>query len=254
MLELKITTLIIEKDRQSLEETVKVLEKFDELSIVAKASSGKQGMALFNNFIPQFTFINVDLPDTSGLELLRTIRDRTSDANIVFLANDTRHAFKSLPLEPFDYLLKPLDPILIERLIVRFKQAVKKKELFLKMDKYAKLQSLEDKRIFHQKKGIVIVRIEEIIFCKAELTRTSLKLRTSETILLKSNISETMEIINHKEFVRTGRSYFINRQYLRKIDKKNLKCELYYQGQTWYVPVSKNTIGILEKLNVHLIY
>ena len=254
MLELKITTLVIEKDRQSLQETLNVLSKFEELLIVAKATSAEQGMALGINYIPQLTFVNIDLSDTSGLDLLREIRSKTTGGNIVLMHNDARHAFEALPLKPFDYLIKPLDPVLIKRLILRLKQKFKKKELIRKMDKYANMQSLEDKRIFKQKKGIVIVRIEEIIFCKAELTRSSLKLRTGETIVVKTNISETMEIINHAEFVRTGRSYFINRQYLRKIDKKNLKCELYYQGQTWYVPVSKSTIGILEKLNVHLIY
>lgn len=254
MLELKITTLVIEKDKKSLNETLAVLDKFNELSVVAGATSGKQGLALGKNFIPQLTFITIDLPDTTGLELLRTIRSRTNGGNFVLLAKDSRDAFSSLPLEPFDYLIKPIDPVLIKRLIIRLKQNFKKKELLRKMDKYTKMQSIDDKRIFHQKKGIVVLKVEEIVFCKAELTRTSLKLQSGENILVKSNLSETLEIINHKEFVRTGRSYYINRQYLRKIDKKNLKCELYYQGQTWYVPVSKNTIGNLEKLNVHLIY
>lgn len=254
MLDLKITTLIIEKDREELDKTLSVLKGFNELSIVANTVKGKQGLTLGNNFVPQLTFINVELSDISGLELSRTLRSRNAGGDIVFVANDSSQAFESLSLEPFDFLVKPIPPELIERLILRLKQKLKKKELLRKMDTYTKMQAVDTKRIFHQKKGIVVLRLSEIVFCKSVLTNTNLKLQSGESVNVKSKLSETIEIINHKNFIRTGRSYYINRKYLRKIDKKNLKCVLYYEGQTWEVPVSKNTIGVLEKLNVHPIY
>lgn len=254
MLDLKITTLIIEKDKDELDKTLEVLSGFSEFSIVAKATSGKQGMALVNNYVPQLIFINIELSDTNGLELLRNMRNRNLSGNIVFMANDSSSAFESLPLEPFDFLLKPIDADLVERLIIRLKQKMQTNELLRKMDAYTKMQAVDEKRIFHQKKGIVVLRLEEILFCKAELISTSLKLRTGEELIVKSKITDTIEIINHKDFIRTGRSYFINRTYLRKIDKKKLKCILYFEGKTWEVPVSKNTIRVFEKLNVQPIY
>lgn len=211
-------------------------------------------MILGHNYLPHLTFVNVDLHDTNGLEFLRTLRNRNIGANIVLMASDTSYAFESLSLKPFDYLIKPIEPALIEQFVIRLKQKIRRREMLRKMDAYTKMQAVDTKRIFHQKKGIVILRLAEIIFCKAELTSTSLKLSSGENLTIKSKLSETIEIINQKDFIRTGRSRFINREYLRKIDKKNLKCVLHYEGQTWEVPVSKNTIGILEKLNVESIY
>lgn len=254
MLDLKITSLIIEKDKEELNRTLSVLNEFNELLIVAKTVSGKQGLVLGNNYLPQLTFINVDLDDINGLELLHSIRSRNLGGNIVLLANDTSSAFDSLLLEPFDFLVKPLEPALIKQLIVRLKQKLKKAELLRKMDIYTKMQTVDTKRIFHQKKGVIILRLAEIVYCKAELTSTRFKLKSGENLIVKSKISDTIEIINHKDFIRTGRSYYVNREYLRKIDKKNFKCVLNCEGQTWEVPVSKNTIGTLEKLNVESIY
>ncbi len=254
MLELKITTLIIEKDQQSLNETVAVLKGFNELSIVGKAITGKNGFRIGNNLAPYLVFINTDLPDISGLDFIRSLRKRDINPEVVFISNDARHAFEALPLKPFDYFVRPLDPALISRMITRLKFKYKKAELMRKMDEYTKMQTVNTKRVFHQKKGIIVLRLEEIVFCKAELSSTVLKLRTGESVIVKTKIGETIEIINHKEFIRTGRSYYINREYLRKIDKKNLKCMLYYEGQTWDIPVSKNTVGLLEKLNVYPIY
>lgn len=254
MLELKISTLIIEKDKEALNKTFSVLKEFNELSIVAKATSAKQALTLGSTLVPQLIFINVDLPDINGLEFIRMLRKRNIFPYVVFISENINDAFDALELEPFDYLLQPLDFDLIKNMLVRLKQNLTKDELMRKMDSYVKMQTVEPKRVFHQRKGIIILRLEEIISCKAKLTSTSIKLRSGESIVVKSKIGETFEIINHSDFIRTGRSYFINRTYLRKIDKKKLKCMLYFDGKTWDVPVSKNTVSMLEKLNVDPIY
>jgi DNA-binding LytR/AlgR family response regulator len=123
-----------------------------------------------------------------------------------------------------------------------------------KMDAYAKMQAVDTKRVFPQKKGIIVLALDEILYCKADLIHTKIVLCSGEEVIVKMKIGETFETINHKDFIRTGRSNIINRSYLRKIDKKHHKCLLYYNAQTWEVPVSKNTMGILEKLNVQPIY
>jgi len=76
MLNLKITTLIVEKDQQSLNKTASVLKPFDELSIIGKTISGKQGFSLGNTFSPQLVFSNIDLSDMSGFDFARILRNR----------------------------------------------------------------------------------------------------------------------------------------------------------------------------------
>lgn len=250
MLNLKIITLIIEKDKQSLVETFAVLKKFNELSIVAKTTSGKRGLTLVNKFVPQLIFINTELADINGLEFVSRLRNSGVYFYVVFLAKNEKHALKSLPLEPFDYFVKPLKPSLVLKMIKRLKLALKKDELNRRMDEFIKKQEVATKRIFHQKNGIIVLKLEEIVFCKAQRASTTLKMSTGENVFIKTKIGETLEVINSKSFIRTGRSYYINCEYLRKIDKKSLKCVLYHEGQTWEIPVSKNTIRVLEKLNV----
>jgi two-component system LytT family response regulator len=172
----------------------------------------------------------------------------------VFIATNTNSAYESLIFKPFDYFVTPLEPKLISEMIKRFKQKLKKNELNRKMDLFAQHQQVAVKRVFNQKKGIIVVHLNEIIYCKADLTRAVLKLKSGEDILVKTSINATLEVINNRNFVSTSRSYFINKNYLRKIDRKNFKCILYYNGQTWEVPVSKTAIGILEKLNTQAIF
>lgn len=254
MLDLKITTVIVESDRKSLNDSVSTLKKFNELSIVGKATTGEQGLALCRTFLPQLVVINIHLSDMSGFDFAQTLRNRNLESEIAFLAPNTKHAYESLNFKPLDYFVVPLEKELISEMISRFKQKMQKNELTRKMDLFAQQQQVSTKRVFYQNKGIIVLQLSEIIYCKAELTKTILKLRSGEDILVKTSKNATLEVINDRNFINASRSYCINKNYLRKIDKKNSKCILYHKGQSWEVPVSKTAIGILEKLNTQAIF
>lgn len=251
MLNIKINTVVIGKDQSEVDELLSILKNFEELSIVGSATTGNQGISIVTNFAPELVFVNVNLQDVNGLEFVRVLQSRNIYPEFVFIALDSQFAYESLVLNPLDYLIKPICNELIQKLLTRLKLNLKKKELIRKMNIFANSQSVLAKRVFNQKGGIIVLTLEEIVFCKAEGVATILMLKSDEVVLLKSGISETLETINSEDFIRIGRSYFINRNFLRKIDKRSNKCQLYFEGKAWEVPASKNTISQLDKLNVY---
>ncbi len=250
----KITTVVVAKNLVELEKLVSKLKPFEELSIVGTATTGNQGMSLITNFVPELVFVNVDLQDVNGLEFVRILQSRNIFPKIIFIAGDSQLAYESMTLRPFDFFVDPIGQDLIRQMLARLKMMLKKKELIRKMDIFANSYSVAAKRIFKQKGRVVVVLLEEIVYCKAELTTVTLMLKCGEELHLTTGISETLETINCEDFIRIGRSYFINRNFLRKIDRRNLKCQLYFEGTIWEVSISKNTISQLEKLNVYPIY
>lgn len=254
MLNEKISVLIIGKDKDSVLNLERLISKFVELNVVAKATTGKQGLSLGNQYVPQLLIINDRLCDTDGLKFVKELQNKGIDVEVVFTSENSNFAHQSMELKPLDFWVNPFDKETVEKMIMRYKQKVKKKELFRKMDKFITTQTTNESHIFFQKKGVVVLNPAEIIFGKARLTNTILKLQTGDDVLLKTKMIETLEILNNPDFLRIGRSYFINRAYLWKIDKKKLKCILYYDGATWEVPVSKSTLTSLDKLNAHPIY
>ena len=254
MLKEKISVLIIGKDQESVLATEKLLIPFSELDVVAKATSGKQGLSMGNQYVPHLLIINDWLSDANGLKFVKELQNKGIDVEVIFTSKNSKLAYESLELKPIDFWVDPVSKETVEKMIVRFKQKMKKNELFRRMDKFIKAQASTEKRIFFQKKGIIVLHPGEIVFGKAQLSNTQLKLNNSEDVLLRTKIGETLEILNNSDYLRIGRSYFINRNYLWKIDKKKLKCMLYCDGQTWEVPVSKSTVSSLDKLNAQLIY
>ncbi len=254
MLEHKITTLIVAKSAQEQARLVEVLEKMPEISIISATTSSKKAIALILNYAPQLLFVNVELSDMSGLEFVEQLHKRYHFPGVVFIAPDERLAYDSLKLAPLDFIATPVDTEQIKQMIERLQNQFKREELKRKLDIYARKQDLTDKRVFLQKTGIIVLLLKEIIFCKSERAKTILTLTNGETVILKTGINETLETINNQLFFRIGRAYCINRNYLRKIDKKKSKCLMYFEGKSWELPASRSIINRLESLYTSPIY
>jgi len=254
MLNLKITAVIIEKTPNELKKIQSLLKKVEQLSVIAATTEANQAITLISNNAPSLIFVGMDLKSMNGIEFVQLLQNRNTFPEVIFLAYDFNKTYDTLAVEPFDYLLKPLKKETIEKSLVRLKDRFRKTELMRRMEIFTKQSTLSAKRIFKQKGGIIIITLEEIVYCKAELTRTLLILRCGTQVHLTTSITDTIETINSKDFSKVGRSHCINRNYLRKIDKRQNKCYLHYFDKSWAVPASQNTILQLEKLNVANMY
>ena len=254
MLEHRIPTIIVSHSDKELKNLTKVFRKMPELSLMAGATDQNQALSLIKSYVPQLVVTDVQLNDCDGLKFVQRLFQRNIYPEIVFVAPDDSLAYDALQIKPLDFLLKPLQEDEVSDMVERLLFKQKREELKRKMDIYARSQDVTIKRVFYQKKGIVVLYLNEIVFCKAEKSKTVLTLINDEQIYLKTNIAETTEIINNQFFFKISRSYCINRNYLRKIDKKNSKCLLYYEGLSWEIPASRNIIKRLESLYTRPVY
>jgi two-component system nitrogen regulation response regulator GlnG len=88
---------------------------------VATASTVADGIAAFQTVRPDVVVLDLTLPDGSGLELFRAIRDMDSRCPVVFITahGTTGTALEAMREGAFDYLVKPVDldrlSLLLER-------------------------------------------------------------------------------------------------------------------------------------------
>lgn len=76
-----------------------------------KASNGKQALVLYEQFKPDWVFLDIKMPDIDGLEVLKTIRKLQSDAKAIMITgrDDKDSQTKAKKLGAVDYVIKPLD-------------------------------------------------------------------------------------------------------------------------------------------------
>ncbi len=77
--------------------------------VVAEAGDGKTALAEFSEVEPDLVMLDYRLPDTTGIELLREIRDRQTDAVVIMMTaySTIETAVEAIKLGAFDYLAKP---------------------------------------------------------------------------------------------------------------------------------------------------
>ena len=89
-----------------------IINSQPDISLVASASNGKEGMEIFGALRPDVTLLDLQLPDLSGIEIIIGIRTEFPDARIIILTTFQRdvEVQRALKAGARGYLLKSMPP------------------------------------------------------------------------------------------------------------------------------------------------
>lgn len=171
----------------------------------------------------QIVFLDIEMPNHSGLQLFEFINIEEVQFEIIFTTAYSEYAIQAFEFSAIDYLLKPLRPNKVVNSIEKAKKALEQNQVqqrlielknALASDKFNKLAlPVED--------GIRFIKIEDIYFCEADAMYTNFYLKGNEKILISKPLKYFTDLLENKElFYKTHRSYLVNLQYLQKIVKK----------------------------------
>jgi len=90
--------------RQFLE---RLLREHGEVDVVGEAKSGGEALALVARLSPDVAFLDIQMPDLSGLEVARHLTGEGAPV-VVFVTAYDQHAVEAFEVAALDYLLKPI--------------------------------------------------------------------------------------------------------------------------------------------------
>ncbi len=187
---------------------------------IHEAKGLKDGLEIITNLHPDLVFLDVELDDGTGIELLQKIS--TIDFQVVFITAHNHYAVEAFKFSAIDFLLKPID---IEELI----RSVQRSQSNL--DKTKVIEQLrvmqEDRPALQNKKKIVLrdsenlhfVRVADILYCEADGGYTTFFLENGEKILVSKNLKEYESILQLFHFLRVHNSFLVNLEKVEKFDK-----------------------------------
>lgn len=154
-------------------------------------------------------FMDIVMPNISGIDAAKIIRKMGIDAQIIFVTKSKNHVFEALDLMPMHYLIKKdlSDSKLEEVLLKALRLCYKKSSNFFcyKIGHTIKRISV-DKIIFFEVKNRVIMMYKE----DGEFDEFYTTMKNLEKIFISKN------------FVRVHRSYLVNLDYINALEKKNI--------------------------------
>ena len=121
----KYKVVIIDDERSASDALRRELEPYREFEIKGIASSGAKGKKMIMELHPDLLFLDVELPDILGLNLLSEIKDDVLwDMKVVFYTSYDKYLLQALRESAFDFLLKPFSAEDLKVVIDRYRKAV----------------------------------------------------------------------------------------------------------------------------------
>ena len=150
--------------------------------------------------IKEIDFLILDT-NSHSIEYAKKLRKYNKDFYLMFLSNDYSYLKAALTTKIFDYLIKPISPVIIHDLVSRIKDEINESGMFININKW---QSIKASEIIYMEKSIN----------RTIITTTSGNLSCTKTL-------DKMEDSLPKNFARCHRSFIINKDKIISLDRKN---------------------------------
>lgn len=177
----KIKVVIIDDELRALNRIKILLNHFDDVKVVGQFTESVVGLDFIILNHPDIVFLDIEMPNKSGLEIADEIRKCCRSTKVVFVTGHGHYAIKAIKHEVFDYILKPIS---VDELLVTLNR--------LRNKIHINLSERELDIVKHISNGETSKYIGEMLHISRHTVDTHRR-----TILEKTGCSNTAELINY---------------------------------------------------------
>ena len=102
-----LRAMIVDDEPRARQFLERLLAEQGEVEVVGEAKSGGEALALVAKLAPDVVFLDIQMPDLSGLEVARHLTGDGAPV-VVFVTAYDQHAVEAFEVAALDYLLKPI--------------------------------------------------------------------------------------------------------------------------------------------------
>ncbi|MFA4853360.1 MAG: LytTR family DNA-binding domain-containing protein [Bacteroidales bacterium] len=223
-----ITAIVIDDQRDCREMLIKdVTSSCPDVIMIGEADGVKTGVRAIYEHIPDLVFLDVNMDDGTGFDLLEIIAKEKGgiekiNFKIIFTTAYEQFAINAFKYSAVDYLLKPI-------ILSDLKNAVEKIKTITNLaDSQKKLGVLYDnfknttrtkKIVFSTFDAFCVYNIDEIMRCEAQSNYTKFYFSDGKNILVSKTMKEYEELLTSHDFERVHNSHIVNLNFIKKITK-----------------------------------
>jgi two-component system LytT family response regulator len=194
------------------------LAQHSDVQIVASCSTGREAASAINDLGPDLVFLDVQMPDLNGFDVLRKIPP-SQMPSVVFLTAYDHYALEAFDVHAVDYLLKPIDEPRFARALERARAQIKTAsgqhvERRLR-DMLEQLQTKETRVAYESRfavrtgRRVVIISVEDIDWVEATGDYVALHVGT-KSHLLRQTMGRLELQLDPERFIRVHRSAIVH--------------------------------------------
>jgi two-component system LytT family response regulator len=113
-----LRAIVVDDEPLARRGLIDLLQQVGGVAVVGEAATGREGVELVHRLAPALVFLDIEMPDLDGFQMLRHLGPERRPA-IVFVTAHERHAMTAFELDAADYLLKPFHAERLRRAVRR---------------------------------------------------------------------------------------------------------------------------------------
>ena len=210
--------VIIDDEPLAVDVIESYINQIGGMEIVAKCNNPLDAITILNKHQVDLIFLDIEMPNLTGLDLVRTVENITQ---FIFTTAYPQHALDGFELNATDYLVKPIP---FQRFLKAVSRAKEKYELEHSIAAQSNTSSENNKNDFIFVKSEyenIKVNVQDIKYIEGLKDYIKIHLKQEKILLTLSSLKAILEKLP-SNFIRTHRSYIINIDCIRAIQKTNI--------------------------------
>ncbi len=223
----------------------KLLEEtllFDEIRLAQSVDSANLELTRFE---PDIIFLDIKMPGKDGFAFIQDLPQGYRLKKIVFVTAYDQYAIKAIKNQAFDYLLKPVNRKELKQCLTRFIERKDEETEFIRPVKIVESPERITRIRVNTRTGTLFINPADILFCKAEGNYTSV-CTGKKHYLCSMNLGKVAELLPKNGFIRVGRSYIINFEYITMLDRKECSILLMRNGESATIKIPRQHLKDLD--------
>jgi len=221
-----IKCIAIDDEPLAVKKIAGYVQKIPFLELVAECRSAFEAMEIINNQPVQLLFIDINMPDLSGLDFVKSLPDKPY---IVFTTAYSEYAVEGFQVEATDYLLKPIT-------FPNFLKAANKVKNLIELTENNQKETLKTtpSHLFVKSEyKLIRIELDDIKYIESQHEYIKIHLTNSEPVTTQLSLKSMEEQLPPERFMRVHRSFIVNLAKISVIERNRIVFD-----NKVYIPVS----------------
>lgn len=217
--------LVIDDEELARKRVLNLLEEIPQINVLGECSNGKTAIKQINELKPDLVFLDINMKDMNGFEVLQKVTANPKPV-VIFITAYDNYASRAFDVDAFDFLLKPFKDDRFYKTINKVLNISKNeadshfekriKELFKIYSEEAKAGSSPAKIPVKQGNKTILIEPSNIFYIIASGYYAEIY-TAGKKYVLRESLNNLEEMLDTNVFFRIHRSTIVNINHVKEI-------------------------------------
>lgn len=189
------------------------------LQIVGQADGVKTGVALIESTQPDVVFLDIEMNDGTGFDVIEQLPG--SGFDLIFVTAYNQYALKAFRYSAIDYLLKPINPEELVQAVHKLSSTDRIDQIEKKLEALLLNKTNLQKVAFPSMEGVTLEEVKNIIYCQSDNCYTHVHLQNGNRLTVSKTLKEYDQMLSEEGFFRIHQKFLVNLDHLKNFSKSD---------------------------------